>query len=301
MQHVAKRRNREGDIIIEDTKVNSDVVPKEKPLVLIVYIKKILEYIESGPEELLNLKLVNVSWYETITAYSKIAWLQSYNDYANKNMFLKIAIKNRWPFSMTCLILQNVIASQTPSETSQTLHFSCEYGNIECTKFFLENGADKDTKDSSNRTPLHTACWNGQTKCAKLLLENCADKDAKDVFNQTPLHGACLVGYTECAKLLLENGADKEAKNSYDNGTPLHYACTFGKPACVKLLLEHGADKNSKDSYGKTALCRASWDGQTEYTKLLLECRKLLLESGADEDVKNALVPFPFNFITWLF
>lgn len=51
------------------------------------------------------------------------------------------------------------------------LHFACGYGEMECVKWLLENGAKLDSADSNKNTALHYAAGYGQVEVVALLLQ----------------------------------------------------------------------------------------------------------------------------------
>jgi len=99
------------------------------------------------------------------------------------------------------------------------LHVASRNGNLEMVKALIENGADVNSRDSSQNTPLHLACENGNLKMVMVLLENGATIDAKNIDKDTPLHFACLNGHTVLAMALIEKGADIYATDN-NGSTP---------------------------------------------------------------------------------
>ena len=99
------------------------------------------------------------------------------------------------------------------------LHVASRNGNLEMVKALIKNGADVNSRDSSQNTPLHLACENGNLKMVMVLLENGATIDAKNIDEDTPLHLACLNGYTVLAMALIEKGAAVDATDN-NGSTP---------------------------------------------------------------------------------
>jgi len=83
-----------------------------------------------------------------------------------------------------------------------------------------------------------------------------------------PLDVAVQQAQVGMVKLLLAKGAKV-------HGMEMAQAATAANPrdslAMITALLEAGADVNSRDEYGSTALARASWRGNKDLVKLLLE------------------------------
>ena len=99
------------------------------------------------------------------------------------------------------------------------LHVASRNGNLEMVKALIENGADVNSRDSSQNTPLHLACDNGNLEMVMVLLEKGATIDAINIDEDTPLHFACLNGHTDLAMALIKKGADIYATDN-NGSTP---------------------------------------------------------------------------------
>ena len=111
----------------------------------------------------------------------------------------------------------------------------------------------------------------------------------------SPLHDACRAGDTERVKQLLDGdgGAHVDGKDE-EGWTALGRASYEGQTEIVKLLLDQGVLLNEKDKYGRTALMWASLRGPGGMTALMLasikghtEVVRLLLDKGALLDENN--------------
>jgi hypothetical protein len=69
---------------------------------------------------------------------------------------------------------------------------------------FLENGADSNLRDSTNKTPLYPACQHGDVDTVWLLLHNISDIHAQVEGNQIPLHLASAFGRDDVMQSSLE-------------------------------------------------------------------------------------------------
>jgi ankyrin repeat protein len=96
-------------------------------------------------------------------------------------------------------------------------------GHFEIVKYLVEYGADKESKDGSNKTPLHFASEGGHFEIVKYLVENGAGKDAKDGEDKTPLHRAATNGHFDIVKYFVENGANIWSRTTKGE-TPLDLA-----------------------------------------------------------------------------
>ena len=108
----------------------------------------------------------------------------------------------------------------------------------------LELGAGLDTRDepAPSSSPLCLAVAFDQPDCVRLLVEEGADKDIRDSLGRTPLHGAATCGNYECARLLLEAGADASARDN--NGcTPLDMTGGKHQKDVAALLRQHATPR----------------------------------------------------------
>lgn len=124
-------------------------------------------------------------------------------------------------------------------EDESSFHYFASVGKIEDLKTALQDGVDKDDKDSQGRTALHFACGYGELKCAEVLLAAGASVDAPDEDHNTALHYAASYGQYACVELLLKKGASISTQN-LDGHTPLEVAQSNNQDE-VSYLLEQAA------------------------------------------------------------
>lgn len=72
-------------------------------------------------------------------------------------------------------------------------------------------------------------------------------------------------------RLMLENGADLDLLGEWVNDHAFTVAIINISVVVTKLLLEHDVDVNMVDNYLYSALQAASWNGQPESMRELLE------------------------------
>ena len=135
-------------------------------------------------------------------------------------------------------------------------------------------------------TPLGQASAGGHEVIVNLLLVAKADAEkACGPAGQLPLDAACSRGHLEIAQLLL---AELQAKARQDAPfqpqlqTSLVEACGAGHLAIVQLLLDSRADIDGCCKSGHVPLGRASYNGQ-------MEVARLLLQRGAEKNVVSRL------------
>jgi ankyrin repeat protein len=153
------------------------------------------------------------------------------------------------------------------------IHSAAENGNVEAVALLLAKGTDVNTRSDDGRTTLHwaaSACCIG-TELLELLVSKGADVNAKDKGGATPLHVAAMYSNAKYIQWLLAKGADVHVKD-YGGSTPLHYVRTEGDmKKSVELLLAKGADINAKDNGGHTPIHGARYFDEKKLVELLLK------------------------------
>lgn len=130
-------------------------------------------------------------------------------------------------------------------------------------------------RDINGRTPLHLAVYSGSLDTVKALLEHDAVNsiiDAKDKVGYTPLHWAAYYGKNDIACLLLRNGACVTGK-SVDKPHPLHLASWAGQVDVIKQLIDKGGIPTVW--VGFTPLDYAVLGGKTDSLSALLASKKI--------------------------
>ena len=118
-----------------------------------------------------------------------------------------------------------------------------------------------------NSVPLEIdACKEGDKEALQLLLEHdCLTSNKEDLAIL-----AASERQHDCLALLLDNGANINTPNIDTGKTLLCQATLDGDSECIKLLLKKGADANISDNDGNTALHLAAQSGQTDSVKAFL-------------------------------
>lgn len=172
-----------------------------------------------------------------------------------------------------------------------TLHATCKFGHVHCTRTLIAANADVNAMDNDGMTPLMHLCLSQQVNDEEILkallggkidVEKTLPADAAPAATDaegansraraTALHLAAEHEHDEAAAQLLKANADKDAERG-DGHTPLTIAAGNGFESIVSLVLEAGADVNKQPvGNGKrTALHCAAHEGHLDIVRQLLK------------------------------
>jgi ankyrin repeat protein len=162
-----------------------------------------------------------------------------------------------------------IIGIERAHESDVPLHRAIQKNDVDQVRKLIEEGADVNAKDSSDRIPLGYAAEKGNMEIVELLISSGADVNGKGHDDQVPFVWASEVGHLDIAKLLILEGTDANAR---DNGgsTCLIWAAWKGRTELIQILLDAGADINAKDDASVTALHDAVRGGHKETVELLI-------------------------------
>jgi len=136
-------------------------------------------------------------------------------------------------------------------------------------QYYLDQGANPDSRCRDGATPLHRAADHGNLDSVKLLLNHHASINAQAKVGSTALMAAITNQHTRVAHYLLQQGADVNLQT--DNGwNALMETAKNGDAALAELLLQKGADSNHQIHDGNTPLTVAAFHGNTGVVKALL-------------------------------
>jgi hypothetical protein len=165
--------------------------------------------------------------------------------------------------------IEEEIRIERITESDEPLHRAIQYGDVNEVRGLIEEGADVNAKDGSDRIPLGYAAEKGSMEIVELLISAGADVNGCGHDDLVPFVWASETGHIEIAKLLILEGTDVNVR---DNGgsTCLIWAAWKGRTELAEMLIDRGADVNSTDHNGGTALHDAVRGGHKEMVELLI-------------------------------
>ena len=137
--------------------------------------------------------------------------VQNQND-QGQSLFIYAYEHNNQTFIEYILSKENISPSIDELCTKKPLHHACEKGHLPIVQYFIEKGANIETKDKLERTPHHIACLSGHHPIVQYLIAKCVNIKAKDKDQYTPTHYAQQKGHIQIVQYLVAKGANIEVK-----------------------------------------------------------------------------------------
>ena len=146
-----------------------------------------------------------------------------------------VAIVILWP------ILKKMAKNIKITNSDDSIHIACLYGDLPKIKRLLESGANVNSRDFSNRTPLMYAAEDGAIDTIDYLIRNGANINDIDVRGDSALIIALKNNNVKASKLLIEKGANLYIKNE-DDKDALSIASDIDSKEIIEFI------KNKRDS-----------------------------------------------------
>ena len=162
-----------------------------------------------------------------------------------------------------------------------TLYWAVVGGNIDIVNLLLKKNVDYEKANNRKETLLHAACMMGHSHLLQLLVWDLKfDLTLKDMAKKSALLRISENGDEKSLDKLMECGMNKELL-----GPLLAIAGHYGRLSFIKKVVEkYGVDPQSKDEAGKSALLRASDQGQMEVLKYLFTKKINIGRSGCEKE-----------------
>ncbi|MBU0467988.1 MAG: ankyrin repeat domain-containing protein [Candidatus Omnitrophica bacterium] len=153
-------------------------------------------------------------------------------------------------------------------------------GDLNIVKLLIQKGAKVNEKGWSrlpeeSETAADIAAYSGNLEILKYLMK----KQGK--LSKSAIFLSARSGCKEVVEYLLANGADINGPGPYQSKTLLMEASWWGQVDIVKMLIEQGAEVNLINENGYTALSEAISNANEDFLDQF-EIVKILVENGAD-------------------
>ena len=157
---------------------------------------------------------------------------------------------------------------QSISSIARMISHALRYAkSTEAASILLSGGAELGCSGELGWTALRYACGES-TSLVEFYLNQGANIETRARDGETPLMAAASNNKSDIVSLLLRRGAEIEAQDN-NGDTALQYAAE--KPEVMRILLEHNANIHHKNKFGRTVLHETVRLGAFLSTQLLLE------------------------------
>jgi len=149
------------------------------------------------------------------------------------------------------------------------LSIAAKHGFLNCVKFLILKGANKEHFTNAHHTPLSLAVTENHLKVVQVLFEDWISPNSHE---QQYLHLSPIfnVKSKEIAQILIDNDAVTHHIYNNKNQSPLTVASQNGFLDVVQFFLDDGLDINHIDNDNKTPLFYALTNGHHEVVNLLI-------------------------------
>ena len=186
---------------------------------------------------------------------------------------------------LVCLFGAASVSAQTPPSESQIRHYTglhkaAHENDLVTIAKLVKDGADLDTRDSSNRTPAHVAAFASNDEALEALASAGADMNALENGIYDVVTIAAVANDPELMSLAIRHGNRVDLITSVYDGTALIAASHLGHAEVVRRLIKAGAPLDHINNLKWTALIEAVilGDGGPNHVATV----KALVEAGAD-------------------
>lgn len=204
-------------------------------------------------------------------------------DYAGRSVLHTAVLKRH--LDVVKVLLENNVDAEWKDDSGKTASFYAQ--QCPAAWFMLRFGADTEARNINqlNNTGLLHVAWLGDLESTRFYLEQGAAVDARNSHGETALTEASRHGDIEIVELLLQYGASTDIQADPGKEWPaLMQAIRDGREEVARVLIRHGANKDYKLGSGNNCLAEACWRNH-------FGIAKALIEAGGDidnQDLQNA-------------
>jgi|GEM_PF-2260136 len=174
-------------------------------------------------------------------------------------------------FGMTCDFIESAGEKLDEQSLNNQLFIAIKNGRTEDVSNLIQQSADVNGRDVTEKTPLLVAVNGTKNKIVEILVDAGADTNLTDFVGQTPLS----IVIAQHKKIMLGILLDSKATNinlPLKNGdTPLHTAAKHNNEDAVKELIEAGAHINERNNENKTPYDIAQEKNNRDIMKILAD------------------------------
>jgi len=205
------------------------------------------------------------------------------------------AIKNNDPLEVENILKKTTpenrlfLLNKTNNQGFSPLRMAMENENIspDLITTLIESGADKNTTNSSGRTPLHVVIGNNRLDLGQRLIKLGVNINTKDNDGWNVFHDAIREGRLKTIKFLYtQNTSVLNAPTSElsEIKTPLHIAALCRNVKTVQMLLDFGADTTIEALNKWNALHYAAQGGHPKIIEILYKKNSSLLNAPVNTE-----------------
>ena len=169
------------------------------------------------------------------------------------------------------------------------LHIAASKGHLNiCKKLVEKYNFSIYMTDYNQYTALHCACESGNLDLSRYLIQQGSNVHSKTKDNKSCLHISVSKGYMNLSRTLFES-YNFDIKNANSKGwNVLHYAAESGNLEVFKYFVKNGCDVTSKTKRSENSLHIAGKGGHLDLCKTLLEKFNFYIDTR-DDDGYNVL------------
>ena len=156
-----------------------------------------------------------------------------------------------------------------PTNVTQ-LHIAASFGIQYFVRYYLDQGADVDARDSVGMTALHKAAQYGHAEVVGLLLDSGATIGIQDRWGYSALARAVSMNEVSVSRLLLQKGSDPGFKSSSKHDSTMFIAARRGYKEVLELLAECSTDDVGKYQCMRETLLDAAECGREGIVRLIV-------------------------------